>query len=231
MRWPVHITTARAGREARGVVAPGGPTSGPWRPLRDCRQRRRCRLPSAAAAATAAAAASPHRLWGESASGPVGVFLCLAWTSFTSPGPGRPVLPLSPPSRARSWQVLRECLTPALPFPTPPPPSVGAVLAVGRWRPAVSDTLCLPFPPSGASRPPTGGYPVWLYAPPVGRVSFYPLPKRSCAGAADCVGPPPAPSLPLLGEAGLGRAAGRGGDRVGSVDGGHSVQNRLARVW
>lgn len=122
MRWPVHITTARAGREARGVVAPGGPTSGPWRPLRDCRQRRRCRLPSAAAAATAAAAASPHRLWGESASGPVGVFLCLAWTSFTSPGPGRPVLPLSPPSRARSWQVLRECLTPALPFPPPPPP-------------------------------------------------------------------------------------------------------------
>lgn len=117
------------------------------------------------------------------------------------------------------------------PLPPPPPPSVGAVLAVGRWRPAVSDTLCLPFPPSGASRPPTGGYPVWLYAPPVGRVSFYPLPKRSCAGAADCVGPPPAPSLPLLGEAGLGRAAGRGGDRVGSVDGGHSVQNRLARVW
>lgn len=123
MRWPVHITTARAGREARGVVAPGGPTSGPWRPLRDCRQRRRCRPPSAAAAATAAAAASPHRLWGESASGPVGVFLCaLPGRLLRRLDPAAPCCPF-PPLRARARG--RCCGSASLrrsPSPPPPPP-------------------------------------------------------------------------------------------------------------
>lgn len=214
-------------REARGVVAPGGPTSGPWRPLRDCCPSR-CRLPPAAAAA---AAASPHRLWGESASGPVGGFLCLAWTSLTSPGPRRPLLPLSPPSRARSWQVLRECLNPALPFPTPPPlsgcrPRGWAVAArrLGHTLSALPSFRCVAAT--------TGGLPRLAVRPacrPRVVLRSAQALVRWCRGLC---GPAPGPLLPSARCGRFGkRAAGRGGDRVGSVDGGHSVQNRLARVW